>query len=307
MNKSLIIARKEFTDAVTSKRFWLIMGLFLLLYIAMIYATSYLFRIGGIPQSTRLMVRIGSSVASTVAFIAPMLGIALAFDAISGERERGTLRMLLARPIYREDVINGKIISALAVIAITITASSLISVSASILLQGIAVMLDDILRICLFIVLSILFSSAYYSVSLLISTFSRKSGYSLVVGMGVWIFFSFILPILASLIAFAIIGGPPVIPQGSLQPGQIPESYVNYARKLAEITNAIQMISINYHYSSVANSVFGFGTSPTGLEITQIDLLSLLSTHWIDILVVAIFPLIFSLASYMVFTRSEEK
>ncbi|MEM3649005.1 MAG: ABC transporter permease subunit, partial [Thermoproteota archaeon] len=128
MKNVFSIARKEFTDAVTSKRLWLIAGIFLLFSIASTYSTSFGFRMG-VQRTTRLMVQIASSIASATAYMAPLLGIALAFDAISGERERGTLRILLSRPIYREDVINGKIVSALAVIGLTITVSSLAAVS----------------------------------------------------------------------------------------------------------------------------------------------------------------------------------
>ena len=43
----------------------------------------------------------------------PLLGIAFGFDAINGERAEGTLPRLLAQPIYRDDVINGKFVAGL--------------------------------------------------------------------------------------------------------------------------------------------------------------------------------------------------
>ncbi|MEM3454579.1 MAG: ABC transporter permease subunit, partial [Thermoproteota archaeon] len=208
MNKSLVIAKKEFSDAVTSKRFWLIVVLFLLLYIVNIYATSLGFRMG-LFGPTRLFLQAGSSVVSTMSIMAPLLGVALAFSAISGEREKGTLKVLLSRPLYREDVINGKIISSLALIVLTVAVTSFLSVSASILLQGITVTLDDIIRLCIFIIVSILFSFAYYAISLFVSVLSNRSGQSLVISLGVWIFFALILPLLASFIALTVLGPPP--------------------------------------------------------------------------------------------------
>jgi len=311
MNKSLTIARKEFADAITSKRFWLIVGLFLSLYVASGYVMSYAFRIGGMSPA-RPMLQMASSVVSTIGLMAPILGIALAFDAISGERERGTLKILLSRPIYREHVINGKIVSALALIGLTITASSLLSISASALLQGIAVTLDDIMRICLFIVVSIFFSFAYYSISLFISTFSNKSGHSLMLSLGVWIFFAFVLSLLSSLIAFFVLGPTPAIPFdrtfNQTRPQQlVGESYMNYSRRVAEITNIVQALSINHHYSLVANSLFGSIAGPFGQEAGEVDLWGLITSRWVDLLVVALFPLIFLTASYVVFTRRQEK
>jgi len=313
MNKSLIIARKEFTDGITSKRFWAIVALFFLLYLATGYVTTSVFRIGGITESRGLL-QMTSSVVSTMTLMAPILGIALAFDAISGERERGTLKVLLSRPIYREHVINGKIISALALIGMTVTVSSLLSISASILLQGASIALDDIVRISLFIALSILFSFAYYSISLFISTFSNRSSHSLTISLGVWIFFAFILSLLGSLIAYTVLGPAPAMSFGpdfnQTQGGyavRISQAFLNYSRKVEAISSTVQAVSINYHYSSIANSLFVTSVGPFGQQAQQIDLVSFLSSRWIDLLVVALFPVIFLVASYFAFTRRQEK
>lgn len=311
MSNALSIARKEFTDAITSKRLWLIAGIFLLFSIASTYATSFGFKMR-VGQATRQMVQIASTIASTTAYIAPLLGIALAFDAISGERERGTLRILLSRPIYREDVINGKIISALAIIGLTMTVSSLTSVSVSILLHNVAVTLDDIMRICLFIVFSIVLSFAYYAFSLFISTFSNKSSHSLIISIGVWIFFTFILSIISSLVAFAVLGPPParVIAVFNETQRQVPEEYLSYMRRVAEISSIIRAFSINYHYTQITKSLFGFAIGPPEFgqgERTIASIPTVLSTRVMDIVILIVFPIVFLVASYMVFTRRQEK
>jgi ABC-2 type transport system permease protein len=314
------IARKEFVDAVTSKRLWLVAGIFLLFSIASTYSTSFGFMMG-IQQAIRQMVQIASAIASTTAYMAPLLGIALAFDAVSGERERGTLRLLLSRPIHREDVINGKVISALAVISLTMTVSSLASVSASILLHNVAVTLDDIVRICIFIAFSIILSFAYYALSLFISTSSSKSSHSLIISIGIWIFFAFILSIISRLIAFAVLGSPPAraitvfnMTQrqqfGNFTFPSASEEYLNYMRKVAEISSIIQSFSINYHYTQITDLLFGFVTGP--LEFGQrgratASISTVLSTRITDIVILVVFPMVFLFASYMVFTRRQEK
>ncbi|MEM2940223.1 MAG: ABC transporter permease subunit [Thermoproteota archaeon] len=313
MKNAFPIARKEFTDAVTSKRLWLITGIFLLFSIASTYSTSFGFQMGA-QQAMRPMIQIASTIASATAYMVPLLGIALAFDAVSGERERGTLRILLSRPIYREDVINGKIISALAVIGLIITVSSLASVSVSILLHNIAVTLDDIARVGIFIVFSIVLSFAYYAFSLFVSTLSNKSSHSFIIGIGVWIFFTFILPIISILIAVALLGQPPTGPQiiiygNASFPQQFTQEFINYQRKVSEISSTIQMLSINYHYNQITNSLFGFAAGP--IEFGQgrrvVNILTVFSTRLIDIVVLIVFPIVFLVASYMVFTRRQEK
>jgi len=320
MSDAFSIARKEFVDAVTGKRLWLVAGIFLLFSIASTYSTSFGFMMG-IQQATRQMVQIASAIASTTAYMAPLLGIALAFDAVSGERERGTLRLLLSRPIYREDVINGKIISALAVISLTMAMSSLASISVSILLHNVAVTLDDTARICVFVAFSIILSFAYYALSLFISTFSSKSSHSLIISIGIWIFFAFILSIISSLVAFIVLGSPParattVFNMTQRQqfgnftfPGES-EEYSNYMRKVSEISSIIQSFSINYHYTQITSSLFGFVTGP--LEFGQrgratASISTVLSTRIADIVILIVFPMVFLFASYMVFTKRQEK
>jgi len=320
ISDALSIARKEFVDAVTSKRLWLVTGIFLLFSIASTYSTSFSFMMET-RQTTRQMIQIASAIASTTAYMAPLLGIALAFDAVSGDRERGTLRLLLSRPIYREDVINGKIISALAVISLTMAISSLASISVSILLHNVAVTLDDIVRICVFIAFSIILSLAYYALSLFISTFSSKSSHSLIISIGIWIFFAFILPIISSLVASIVLGPPPARATavfnmtrrqqfGNFTFPRESEELLNYRRKLTEISSAIQSFSINYHYTQITSSLFGFVTGPLEFgqrERTTASISTVLSTRIADIMILIVFPIVFLFASYMVFTRRQEK
>ena len=62
------------------------------------------------------------SFAGLVALLGPVLGIAFGFDAISRERSEGTLPRLVSQPIHRDDVINGKFVAGLAVIAMILAA-----------------------------------------------------------------------------------------------------------------------------------------------------------------------------------------
>jgi len=41
VKRILIIARKEFSDAVVSKRLWLLIAIFLLFYMAMVFSLSF--------------------------------------------------------------------------------------------------------------------------------------------------------------------------------------------------------------------------------------------------------------------------
>lgn len=50
--------------------------------------------------------------------LGPLLGIALGFDAMNSELNKGTLCRILSQPIHRDCIINAKFVAALIVITI---------------------------------------------------------------------------------------------------------------------------------------------------------------------------------------------
>ncbi|MGQ9691538.1 MAG: hypothetical protein ACUVQY_09850, partial [Thermoproteota archaeon] len=87
-----------------------------------------------------------------------------------------------------------------------------------------------------------------------------------------------------------------------------PEEFTNYYRRVAEISGMTQAVSINYHYSQITDRLFGFVSGPRELGQQRVtDIPTLISFHAIDLMVLIIFPIIFLIASYMIFTRRQEK
>ena len=77
-----------------------------------------LFIIG--PQDVADRFQLDVTVVSFIGLVAPLLGLAFAFDSVNGERSQGTLPRLLSQPIHRDDVINGKFAAGLAVIGLVL-------------------------------------------------------------------------------------------------------------------------------------------------------------------------------------------
>jgi len=99
------VASKEFSDIVRSKRFIILVVIFgLIMTIAM--ATIYVQVRGSMPRMFIMMVY--NILVPTLLYFAPVLGVALGCDTISGEREKGTPKLILSQPVYRDTVINGK-------------------------------------------------------------------------------------------------------------------------------------------------------------------------------------------------------
>ena len=293
VKRTLIIARKEFSDAVVSKRLWLLIAIFLLYYMAMVFSLSFSYSM--MPEESRptRITQVFMGASSSVSLIAPFLGIAFGYDAVSRERESGTLRVLLSRPVYREDVVNGKIISSIAVIGVTLFTTTFLTASATMFLHGITVDLDDFSRLTLFSMFSLMFAFTYFSISLFLSTFLNKSSHSLIASIAIWAFFTIIMPIVSMMIAFMMLGTPSFTSFN-------PES--DYWKKYAELNYMTQVFSINYHHSRLTGPVLSKASKQDVL-----DPFKLFSQNPISLIVLILYPIVFVMLSYIVFTRREEK
>jgi ABC-2 type transport system permease protein len=144
-----------------------------------------LFFIG--PQDTSSIFQIDVTVQSFIAIAAPLLGIAFAFDAVNGERSQGTLPRLVSQPIYRDDVINGKFAGALAVIALVLVFVVSLIAAFGIIRLGIVPALSEVVRLLLWLVLTIVYVGLWLAFAMLISVVIRRAATSALVGLGTWL------------------------------------------------------------------------------------------------------------------------
>jgi len=139
------------------------------------------------------------SVSGFLAYVAPLLGLAFAFDAINGERADGTLPRLLSQPIHRDDVINGKFVAGLAVIGVVLV-SVLGAIAAFGLIRlGIVPAASEVLRIVLWVLLTFVYVSLWLAFGMLLSVVIRRAATSALIGFGTWLLLTFFGGLIVSL------------------------------------------------------------------------------------------------------------
>jgi len=303
MKNILIVARKEIIDVLRSKRFIALISLFIIFYIA---GLSFIFTMGSENIGRRPIIFLFSNLFNSLGFIAPLIGVVIGFDAISGERERGTLKILLSQPIYRDDIVNGKILAFITVISLSILAAT--SISMGLFTSFINISLDDILRILLIAVFAILLSIAYYSISLFFSIHFRKTTHSALASISLWIGLTLILPILANIIAYSIVGPPPQINPGmAVQPKQRFRIFREYWNRYQAVVRSINFFSLNYHFNVIARRLLSTSIIITGQSERSIGIIDSLSQSSVNISILVMVPIVFFLLSYIIFVRKEEK
>jgi ABC-2 type transport system permease protein len=219
-NGWLVVAAKEFADHVLSVRFFVLLivlglaaGIPLFLATERIHQLASqvsgaqavflaLFIIG--PQDVSIF-GLDVSVQGFIGLAAPLLGIAFAFDAVNGERAQGTLPRLVAQPIHRDDVINGKFVASLAAITLVLLSVVLLISGFGLLRLGIVPEWSEVLRLVVWFVVTVLYVAVWLAFGLLLSVVIHRAATAALVGFGVWMaiamFGRFLLTLLLGAIA----------------------------------------------------------------------------------------------------------
>jgi ABC-type transport system involved in multi-copper enzyme maturation permease subunit len=129
-----------------------------------------------------------------VKVILSLLAIFLSYDAISGERERGTLKLALSRPVPRSSIILGKLIAGGVCLLIPLVMSFIIGVLILQLVGGVDFTSEDWLRISLIAGVGILCVMSFYMLGLVVSSRTRQAAISLLILLLIWIIGVFLIP-----------------------------------------------------------------------------------------------------------------
>jgi ABC-type transport system involved in multi-copper enzyme maturation permease subunit len=126
--------------------------------------------------------------------IISVLALLLAYDAVSGERERGTLRLVLSNTTARYQVLMGKLLAGLLVLVVAVTIAFILGLVILLCLPMVNFTGSDWIRIGLMYFATLVFIVTIYNLGLLFSSLARRSALSLVLALFVWIIFLVVIP-----------------------------------------------------------------------------------------------------------------
>jgi ABC-2 type transport system permease protein len=244
------IFRKELADHFSSYRFMILFSLITMVSLIIAYMVGVNIRqeLEGVakPKFIFLMLFVSRGVVFSlvqfVAFFGPLIGLVLGFDAINRERNEGTLAKLVSQPIYRDSVINGKFLAGVVTISIMMVSIVLLITGMGLKIVGVIPGSEELFRIFLYLVVSIVYISFWLGVSILFSILFRSIATSALAAIALWIFFSFFVSLGATAIANTAV---PDVKESN------PESVVQHAK----VQRAISLISPMMLYSDATATV----------------------------------------------------
>ena len=214
VNPFWVIVNKEISDTVKSWRFIIMIALVFLTSMGSLYTALSSFSSAvkpNEPEGSFFFLKLFTISDGTlppfivfISFLGPLLGISMGFDSINSEQNKGTLSRILSQPIYRDYILNAKFLAALIILSILFLALGLLVLGFGLIFIGIPPTPDELLRIIIFILVSIVYVSFWLNLSILFSVRFRQTTTSALAGISVWLFFSIFFNMIVNLIAKGI-------------------------------------------------------------------------------------------------------
>ncbi len=214
VNPFWVIVNKEISDTVKSWRFILMIALVFLTSMGSLYTALSSFSSAvkpNEPEGSFFFLKLFTLSDGTlppfivfISFLGPLLGISMGFDSINSEQNKGTLSRILSQPIYRDYILNAKFLAALIILSILFFALGLLIIGFGLIFIGIPPTPEELLRIIVFIIVSIVYVSFWLNLSILFSVRFRQTTTSALAGISVWLFFSIFFNMIVNLIAKGI-------------------------------------------------------------------------------------------------------
>jgi ABC-2 type transport system permease protein len=215
VNRIWTIAKKESKTALKDNVFVLIVILFLVLSILSVYIGSStkgalikvytnivaVLKTQGateFPPAPQIFpLAILQNLITYVSIVGAVLSIFLGFDTFSGEKENGTMKLILTRPLYRDQLVSGKLLGGALVIALLLSVTLIINLVLFTFVSGIPRGQAGISRLSAFIVLAFLYMMSFYVAAVFTSIKTNDRAFGFMIMLIVWVGTSFVIPQLA--------------------------------------------------------------------------------------------------------------
>ncbi len=141
--------------------------------------------------------------------ILALVALLFSFDAICGEKEQGTLKLLLAGSTKRASVVLGKLAGRYLLVIVPFSVLFSLSAIAVSLLPDVHAVGEYWTRLGIILAGSALYVASFIALGTVISSFVHRSATSMMVALAFWVLLVFVVPNLGATVAQAIGEVPP--------------------------------------------------------------------------------------------------
>ncbi len=183
-----VIASKEWRDRIRNRWVVAVAVIFALFALAIAY-------FGAAQQGEVGFHGVDATVASLVSlviYLVPLIALILGYDAIVGERERGSLELLQSMPITRAEILLGKYLG----LAGALAGATVVGFGAGLLPLAAELTVRDGYHYAGFVFSAVLMGMAFLSISVLLSVLASDRVRASGAAIGLWFFYVLIFDLL---------------------------------------------------------------------------------------------------------------
>ncbi len=136
-------------------------------------------------------------VAFVIVCLLPLLIFALTYNLLSGEREQGTLRMLLSQPLRFGTLVAAKVASRALVL---FTVALLIPIAGGVLMSPLQALHGAFGGLLAWSALVIAYGLFWFSLALAVDAWGKSSATNAVILLGAWVLLVFVLPVVMNVV-----------------------------------------------------------------------------------------------------------
>lgn len=235
-----------------------------------------------------------------ISFLGPLLGIALGFDAINSEQNKGTLSRLLSQPIYRDYIINAKGMGALIVISLMLFMLGFLVMGFGLIFIGIPPTAEEFMRILLFLFVAVVYVALWLNLAIFFSIKCKQPSTSALSCIAVWLFFSIFYNIILNVIGKALSPSAMAMPQQIINYQKLMLNLLRFspAELFNEATMTLLMPSVRSLGPLTMEQIHGAIPSPLSLGQSLLVI-------WPQLTGLIAMALIFFALAYISFMRKE--
>ncbi len=137
-----------------------------------------------------------------------LLVILFAYDTIAGERERGTLQLILSNSVSRGQTLLGKFLGGYLSIALPFLVASVIALLLLVLSPSVALSGEGWLRIFSLLLTSLGYLGVFFFIGLSISAVTSRASTAVLVSLAIWVVLTLIVPNIGWLVGKQLVQVP---------------------------------------------------------------------------------------------------
>lgn len=180
-----------------------------------------------------------------------LLALVFAYDAIAGDRENGTLRLILVNPVGRGLIVLSKYLGAMLCLTLPLLMSFLLALLLQLQSSAIHYGADDFLRIGGIFLTTAIYISTFYLIGLLISSIVHHTATSLIFSMFIWVVLTLLYPNVSLFLVNRFIDTEEKMEQVNREIDRISERFYRQKDKLS---NPFENPSLLQRYSGSGSS-----------------------------------------------------